>query len=483
MSRLDDCVKRAEHCSAYGQKKREECVEKRDIGYSQCTQERDDGYRDCCGWIPCKWFCRVWHWVKNIICVVWAWVKNIVCVLFRTFLEVVCVVLTIIFIPLCLFSPKAAAAIDRFIGGFIAFVDIVVGAAVSAGEGIVYAVTHPAETAGTIIEFFRGCPDDSGQPHDEMFVIAHHGFASLFPENTAQSCREAVKRGADSLEIDLCITSDGEVILWHDFDPDDVVSLARQSGIPSGSAFYPDVPTLTSPWRRPTSELTLAQFREHYTYKAGKDKADHLVDELNHGPRDLAIPTLDEFLKSDVMHKIRLLCLDVKLPAGAAAQLGPALTDRINAALPESRKYQVVIMVPSFSVLKAMKSHSDTHGLGLAFTWDVEFPAGPIINPQLFSAIDHAVNPDLHNSAASVGRPVGFFFPWKTYKATLRHDIRRWNKVNSNPGLYNASTRIDHLIAWTVNDEDELRCLVKMKVSGIITDEPRRLAELLGRKK
>lgn len=333
----------------------------------------------------------------------------------------------------------------------------------------------------TIIEFFRGCPDASGRPRDEMFVIAHHGFTSLFPENTVQSCREAVKRGADSLEIDLCITSDGEVILWHDFDPDDVVSLARQVGKPSGMAFYPDVPPLDSPWRRPTSELTLAEFREHYGYKCGKDKADHRVEEIAHGLRDLAIPTLDEFLESNVMDGIRLLCFDVKLPAGAA-HLGPALTDRIHAALPKRRNYQVVIMVPSFNVLKAMKNHSDTRGFGLTFTWDVEFPAGPVFNPLLFSAIDHAVNPTLHNSAASVGRPVGFFFPWKTYKRTLGHDIGRWNEVNSNPGLHNGGTRIDHLIAWTVNDEEELCCLVNMKLSGIITDEPRLLADLLGRK-
>ena len=464
-----------------GEKKREECLEERDESYSKCTQERDDGYRDCCGWIPCKWFCRVWHWVKNIVCVVWTWVENIICVVLRTFLERFCQVLTIVFISVCLFSPKAAAAIDSLIGGFIGFVDAIYGGVVDAGKGLVYAVTHPSETIGTIIEFFRGCPDASGHPRDEMFVIAHHGFTSLFPENTAQSCREAVKRGADSLEIDLCVTSDGEVILWHDFDPDDVVSLARQSGQPSGLAFYPDVPTLDSSWRRPTSELTLAEFREQYGYKRGKDKADHLIDEIKHGPRDLDIPTLEEFLKSERHGRDRLLCFDVKLPAGAA-QLGPALADRIHAALPKSRDYHVVIMVPSFSVLTAMKNHSDARGLGLAFTWDVEFPAGPIFNPLRFSAIDHAVNPTLHNSAASVGRPVGFVFPWKTYKRTLGHDVRRWNHVNSDPGLYNGGTRIDHLIAWTVNEEDELRCLVSMKVSGIITDEPRRLADLLGRK-
>jgi len=125
-----------------------------------------------------------------------------------------------------------------------------------------------------------------------------------------------------------------------------------------------------------------------------------------------------------------------------------------------------------------MKARSDERGYDLAFSWDVEYPPGIILNPIRYSAIDHAVSP-FHNTAASVGRPVLTFAPWRTYRRTIAHDVERWNQVNANPGTENAGRRIDHLIAWTVNDFDELKCLVDMGVSGIITDSPVTLASIV----
>jgi glycerophosphoryl diester phosphodiesterase len=480
MSNYDDCVGRIKRCSEWGEKKREECLEERDEGYNRCDEERDEGYRDCCDWAPCSWVCDAWTWVSNIVCVAWTWVSNVVCVVWHTIGERFCQVWTFVTFPFCLISPKVAGIVDGVIQTIVEIVDGIIGVVKVVVEGTIGAIRHPIDTVATLIEYSRGCPDKEGHPVGEMFVIAHHGLTSLYPENTAQSCRAAVKAGADAVEVDLCMTSDNQAILWHDYDPDDPVSLARQNKIPSGSAFYPDVPGIGSRWRRPTTELTLAEFREHYTYKSGKAKADTIIDDYALGERDLTIPTLQEFTYTGLLAEIRLLCLDVKLPAGAVKFASP-LTDRIHAALPAERHYDVVVMAPSIRVLKAMKDHSDEQAYGLTFTWDVEFPVGPILNPLRFSAIDHAINKDLHNRAASVGRPVGPFFPWKTYKRTLGYDITRWNDVNSDPEANNAGTRIDHLIAWTVNDEDELRCLIKLKVSGIITDEPRRLAGLLGR--
>ena len=37
------------------------------------------------------------------------------------------------------------------------------------------------------------------------------------------------------------------------------------------------------------------------------------------------------------------------------------------------------------------------------------------------------------------------------------------------------------VFAWTVNHESEMRRLLALGVNGIITDEPARLAEVLGR--
>jgi glycerophosphoryl diester phosphodiesterase len=292
-----------------------------------------------------------------------------------------------------------------------------------------------------------------------------------------QSCLWALRKGADAVEIDLCVTADGHAVLWHDWDPDDVVALARQSGHPGGSAYYPDVPVVGSRWRRPVSELTLAELREHYSYRNAEDAAARVRHDIDYGPRDLTIPTLPEFMAvANGWADLRLLCLDVKVPVGAAA-MAATLVDQIHQALPEQRHYAVVVMVPSFATLLAMKRRSDEQRHGLTFTWDIEFPPGLVLNPLRYSAVDHAVVRELHNSAASVGRPIAIG-AWLVYKRVIGYDIKRANQVDGDPATYNAGRRIDQLIAWTVNDPDELSCLVRTRVTGIITDEIEHLRQL-----
>jgi len=46
--------------------------------------------------------------------------------------------------------------------------------------------------------------------------IAHRGFSSQFPENTLQAFDEAMKVPADGFECDLQMTSDGEIVIFHD---------------------------------------------------------------------------------------------------------------------------------------------------------------------------------------------------------------------------------------------------------------------------
>jgi glycerophosphoryl diester phosphodiesterase len=72
-------------------------------------------------------------------------------------------------------------------------------------------------------------------------------------------------------------------------------------------------------------------------------------------------------------------------------------------------------------------------------------------------------------------------FPRKTYRQTIQHDIVRWNSVNADPAGQNAGHCISMLIAWTLDEEDELRCPISMGVSDIFTSSPELLARLLGR--
>ena len=48
-------------------------------------------------------------------------------------------------------------------------------------------------------------------------IIAHRGFSGRYPENTLAAVRAALKLGVDFVEIDVQETSDGELIVFHDY--------------------------------------------------------------------------------------------------------------------------------------------------------------------------------------------------------------------------------------------------------------------------
>ena len=51
-----------------------------------------------------------------------------------------------------------------------------------------------------------------------MLVIAHRGASAVAPENTLAAFREAVRVGADLIELDVRLSRDGVVVVFHDRD-------------------------------------------------------------------------------------------------------------------------------------------------------------------------------------------------------------------------------------------------------------------------
>lgn len=51
---------------------------------------------------------------------------------------------------------------------------------------------------------------------DEFTIIAHRGASAYYPENTLPSFEAAIEMGADMVEFDVQLTSDKEVVVFHD---------------------------------------------------------------------------------------------------------------------------------------------------------------------------------------------------------------------------------------------------------------------------
>jgi glycerophosphoryl diester phosphodiesterase len=60
---------------------------------------------------------------------------------------------------------------------------------------------------------------DTRRRADDISVIAHRGFAGIYPENTLAAITGSMSDGkADVIELDVMPTSDGSVIVFHDTD-------------------------------------------------------------------------------------------------------------------------------------------------------------------------------------------------------------------------------------------------------------------------
>lgn len=51
---------------------------------------------------------------------------------------------------------------------------------------------------------------------DKPLNFGHRGFAGQYPENTILSFQKAIESGADVLEMDVQLTTDNQLIVFHD---------------------------------------------------------------------------------------------------------------------------------------------------------------------------------------------------------------------------------------------------------------------------
>jgi glycerophosphoryl diester phosphodiesterase len=124
---------------------------------------------------------------------------------------------------------------------------------------------NPFYHLGRIVRGYLAVPPPGRPMPPDFYIIGHRGAPLVAPENTIAAFAKAVEFGANAIETDICVTQDDCFILWHDADPNDTWTLARQWG-GEGLLYRPDVPALGSPWRRPVSELALAALRTSCGY-------------------------------------------------------------------------------------------------------------------------------------------------------------------------------------------------------------------------
>lgn len=126
-------------------------------------------------------------------------------------------------------SPMPRSALTRIVS---------ITAAATAAAGL--ALAAPAQAAPT-------SPAAGIQGHSGPEIIAHHGAAGVAPENTLAAVRQALRDGADAVEVEVQRSADGELVIVQDF------GLARTTDV---EEVFPD----RAPWL--VRDFTLAELRQ-----------------------------------------------------------------------------------------------------------------------------------------------------------------------------------------------------------------------------
>jgi glycerophosphoryl diester phosphodiesterase len=169
------------------------------------------------------------------------------------------------------------------------------------------------------------------QNKDNIYVAAHRGWSSKYPENTMIAFKKAVELGVDQIETDIRVTKDGELVLHHDYELDRTTNgtghvrdtklsdlLTLDAGYKKGSEFVGErIPTLIEflEYVKDIPKLTIdfelkeypVQGREKIAYEAC-DKSLELIDKYGFTDR-CVINTfngkLHEYIRSNYGNKYK----------------------------------------------------------------------------------------------------------------------------------------------------------------------------------
>jgi len=248
-------------------------------------------------------------------------------------------------------------------------------------------------------------------------VVGHRGTCGTFPENTLEGFASAIEAGADMLELDVMSSSDGQIVIHHDY------TITPKLHVCFDGTAINDPPHIRS--------LTLAQIKG-YGYKSKQATPAQI-------PSLLELFNLINSMKHPNAKQIRLM-IEIKKDPLQPKQTAQSLVKLVNESGLKDR-----IFYASF----------DTETL---FEVRRLSPKAEII---LLFELDRALVPDtaLQLKAKTLG-PSNSLLKDRTQVQALKQKGFK-------------------IIPWTINDPKRWAELIEMGVDGIITDYPENLLHFL----
>lgn len=263
-------------------------------------------------------------------------------------------------------------------------------------------------------------------------IIAHRGARSLAPENTLAAARKALEVGADLWETDVVVTSDGELILFHDD------SLARTTNVKDR---FPD----RDPWHFTTFTLREIRSLDSGSWFAktdpfGRIAAGMVTHEDLSAYRNEKIPTLSEAL---CFTQEASFCINLELKRLPSPMENFPVVERVLAMIDDTGIDYERVIISSFN-----------------HEWLREVQArNPSLAIQALIGYSETDPLDWGN------------LEFETYNARNTLIDEEQIRVITGNGI--------SVNLFTVNEEDEMLRFTEAGAAGLITDFPQRAVRLL----
>ena len=289
--------------------------------------------------------------------------------------------------------------------------------------------------------------------------IAHRGARAFAPENTLEAFEKAARFGCHVIELDVHLSSDGELIVVHDDD------LARCSNVrdlfPGRAPWFvsdftaDEIATLDAgSWyvaelRKPAGQrqpflrsLTVEERRAHISKD---DLARYASGNVRH-------PRLRQALEL-----ARRLGLLVNVEIKALPRLYPGIADRVVGLIKDLRMERAVI-VSSFDHQQLAQVRRRSKSIATAV-----LTSDRLHNPAHY--VRYLLDGDAYNP--------GCYGPYDSLGlGSVAGTIDR-------PGIRSLLAVGLGVNAWTENDPARMKALIEAGVTGIFTDYPNRLQDVL----
>lgn len=285
-------------------------------------------------------------------------------------------------------------------------------------------------------------------------VIAHRGGADNNPENTIKAYKASVyEYKVDVLETDLYLTKDKKLVCIHNStinDTTDVLEVTKED-----KKHYVIDYTL--------EELKGFNFgykfkdsNNNYLYKDmvgmnDSNKKDFLKENV------LQIITIEELFEEFYeKYKNLLFVIEIKNSDELGYEASDTLYDVLTMKYPDYKKNVVVGTFHDEIEVYLNKNYSDLY-LGASMTNAAQFIATELLKVNIFDKCEFAC----------LQLPLNFEIGPMNLNLDKKMFIKRAHRRN---------LAVQY---WTINDEEEMKCLIKLDVDGIMTDNPKLLSEIL----